>query len=266
MKELEHHCPSDSHDKSRVHVDWIKQEDESITASEHLRQKIAEAAIKMSENESDEEVNNPTLEEILRSDVIDSDSENMDSDQDDPLRHAGVYTAEEVSLILRDKMLRLQSLYIDQFKHLQYLFKEKYKKYIQALQVGNEFQSVAHDSSNHFTMSSEELDKLKALMRYHRYNGQEILLKDKLREKRRAFFEGDSYKPKNFTKCIYNKDEVCQNRAIPLSHYCRERKLSIYLQLNQKIIIFIFFQIFCMMLIKYYLDLVLQAILLVLIQ
>ena len=224
MKELEHHCPSDSHDKTRVHVHWIKQEDESIIASDHLRQKIAEAAIKMSENESDEEFNNPTLEEILRSDVIDSDSENMDSDQDDPLRHAGVYTAEEVSLILRDKMLRLQSLYIDQFKHLQYLFKEKYKKYIQSLQVESEIQSLSPEPSNNFVSSPEELDKLKALMRYHRYNGQETLLKDKLKEKRRAMLEGDNYKPKNYIKCIYNKDEVCENRAIPLSHYCRERK------------------------------------------
>ena len=45
-------------------------------------------------------------------------------------RHAGVYTAEEVALITRDKMIRLQSLYIDQFKRLQHLLREKRRKYL----------------------------------------------------------------------------------------------------------------------------------------
>lgn len=46
-------------------------------------------------------------------------------------RHAGVYTAEEVALIMRDKLIRLQSLYIDQFKRLQHVMKEKRRKYLQ---------------------------------------------------------------------------------------------------------------------------------------
>lgn len=46
-------------------------------------------------------------------------------------RHAGVYTAEEVALIMRDKLIRLQSLYIDQFKRLQHVMKEKCRKYLQ---------------------------------------------------------------------------------------------------------------------------------------
>lgn len=47
-----------------------------------------------------------------------------------PLRHAGVYTAEEVALITREKLIRLQSLYIDQFKRLQHLLKEKKRRYL----------------------------------------------------------------------------------------------------------------------------------------
>lgn len=46
------------------------------------------------------------------------------------LRHAGVYTAEEVALITREKLIRLQSLYIDQFKRLQHLLKEKKRRYL----------------------------------------------------------------------------------------------------------------------------------------
>lgn len=45
-------------------------------------------------------------------------------------RHAGVYTAEEVALITREKLIRLQSLYIDQFKRLQHLLKEKKRRYL----------------------------------------------------------------------------------------------------------------------------------------
>ena len=45
-------------------------------------------------------------------------------------RHAGVYTAEEVALIMRDKLIRLQSLYIDQFKRLQHVMRERRRKYL----------------------------------------------------------------------------------------------------------------------------------------
>ncbi len=48
-------------------------------------------------------------------------------------RHAGVYTAEEVALITMDKLIRLQSLYINQFKRLQHVMKEKRRKYLKAV-------------------------------------------------------------------------------------------------------------------------------------
>ena len=47
-------------------------------------------------------------------------------------RHAGVYTAEEVALIYRDKLIRLQSLYIDQFKRLHHRLREKRREYLSA--------------------------------------------------------------------------------------------------------------------------------------
>ncbi len=48
----------------------------------------------------------------------DSDCESVDSEVEDSLQHAGVYTAEEVVRTLRDKLIRLQKLYIDQFQRL----------------------------------------------------------------------------------------------------------------------------------------------------
>lgn len=48
-------------------------------------------------------------------------------------RHANIYTAEEVTAIIRDKLIKLQSLYVEQYRHLQYLLKEKRRKYLHAL-------------------------------------------------------------------------------------------------------------------------------------
>jgi len=48
-------------------------------------------------------------------------------------RHAGVYTAEEIALVFRDKLIRLQSLYIDQFKRLHHRLREKRRQYLHAM-------------------------------------------------------------------------------------------------------------------------------------
>jgi len=49
------------------------------------------------------------------------------------LRHAGVYTAEEIALVFRDKLIRLQSLYIDQFKRLHHRLREKRRQYLHTM-------------------------------------------------------------------------------------------------------------------------------------
>jgi len=48
-------------------------------------------------------------------------------------RHAGVYTAEEIALVFRDKLIRLQSLYIDQFKRLHHRLREKRRQYLHTM-------------------------------------------------------------------------------------------------------------------------------------
>ena len=53
-------------------------------------------------------------------------------------RHAGVWTTEEAVRMCRDKMVRLRSLYIDQFKRLQHVLKEKRRKYLHAIQTEEE--------------------------------------------------------------------------------------------------------------------------------
>ena len=54
------------------------------------------------------------------------------------LRHAGVWTVEEATRMCRDKMIRLRSLYIAQFKRLQHVLKERKRKYCQAIQAEEE--------------------------------------------------------------------------------------------------------------------------------
>lgn len=66
-------------------------------------------------------------------------------------RHAGVYTAEEVALIMREKLIRLQSLYIDQFKRLQHLLKEKKRRYLHNRKVEHEALGKFYASSNNLS-------------------------------------------------------------------------------------------------------------------
>jgi len=162
---------------------------------------------------------------------LDSDSESVDSNNEEPLKHAGIYAAEEVSLILREKMLRLQSLYIEQFKRYQYLLKDKKNKYLMSLRLEKEIQGVKSISqsvfqSNCSKQERQDYQKLKALWRYQRTHGAEALLKQQSNEKRKASVEGLHYKAPTFAICIFAKgDEACTQRSLPLSHYCQKHIL-----------------------------------------
>lgn len=67
-----------------------------------------------------------------------SDNESVDSQNDDLLKHAGIYTTEEATMITKQKMQRLQTLYIDQICRLQHLLREKRRKYLQGLRIERE--------------------------------------------------------------------------------------------------------------------------------
>ena len=58
-----------------------------------------------------------------------SDDEGLDSEMDNPLKYAGAYSAEEVIRLMREKLIRLQKLYIDQFQRLRYLLKDEARKF-----------------------------------------------------------------------------------------------------------------------------------------
>ena len=229
MTDLEHFCPNPSHDSRRMAVDWVQLEDQSITASDHLRKKMVESAANLSSSYTDDDCPQAMVDEVYRSDPLDSDSESVDSIKEEPLKHAGVYAAEEVSLILRDKMLRLQNLYIEQFKRFQYLLKEKKKKYLINKKIEKEIngiKTISQTISQNMVSKKERQDyhKLSALWRYQRSHGTEALLKEKSNEKRKESLEGNHYKPPVHPICIFAKGEdVCEERCLPLSHYCQKR-------------------------------------------
>ncbi|RLV63746.1 hypothetical protein DV515_00017956, partial [Chloebia gouldiae] len=102
------------------------------------------------------------------------------------LLHAGVYTAEEVALIMREKLIRLQSLYIDQFKRLQHLLKEKKRRFLHSRKGEHEAigSSLLTGPEGLMAKERENLKRLKCLRRYRQRYGVEALLHRQLRERR----------------------------------------------------------------------------------
>ncbi|KAG1675366.1 KAT8 regulatory NSL complex subunit 2 [Nymphon striatum] len=176
------------------------------------------------QSDTDSDKDPMLVEEIFRGD-IDSDPESLDSDQEDPLKHAGVCTAEEVALIARDKLVRLQSLYIDQFKRLQHVLRERRRKYLKAVKQEKElYGSIS--SSPKIGSELKTYKKLRALNRYHCKRGKEAVLQHQNKEKRLAATEGLNYKPPHSAKCIHVEDSVrCTTVPLPNTKYCLKRIL-----------------------------------------
>lgn len=214
LRDLEHYCPEEHEKRRRGHF-WTKQEDETTIATDELRSRIADAAAN-SVNESDED---PLLDQTVRGDIVDSDSESADSESEDPLRRAGVFAAEEVSSILSDKMHRLQNLYIQQFRHLKFLLRDKYRAFCVATLMDKD--CLVPDS-----LSEADAEKLRALRKYHKYQGKEALLKRQAKEKRRALSDDQQSQTQSLPVCIFvDKDNsTCSNHSLPATHYCCKRE------------------------------------------
>ncbi|XP_006794049.1 KAT8 regulatory NSL complex subunit 2 isoform X1 [Neolamprologus brichardi] len=185
----------------------------------------SEASRILDEDSLSEEEQGPlVLDQTWRGDP-DSEADSIDSDHEDPLKHAGVYTAEEVALITREKLIRLQSLYIDQFKRLQHLLKEKKRRYLHNRKMEHEAigTSLLTGPEGLSMKERENLKKLKALRRYRRRYGVEALLHRQLRERRQAVTEGGP-QPHTRTvseKCIsFMEGTRCTNPCLPMARHC----------------------------------------------
>ncbi|XP_022532803.2 KAT8 regulatory NSL complex subunit 2 [Astyanax mexicanus] len=186
----------------------------------------SEASRILDEDSWSEEEQDPVVLDLMWRGDPDSEADSIDSDHEDPLKHAGVYTAEEVALITREKLIRLQSLYIDQFKRLQHLLKEKKRRYLHSRKVEHETigTSLLTGPEGLSMKERENLRKLKALRRYRRRYGVEALLHRQLRERRQAITEGASpqtHPVRQSQRCIsFVEGTRCSNQCLPMTRHC----------------------------------------------
>ncbi|XP_038608988.1 KAT8 regulatory NSL complex subunit 2 isoform X1 [Tachyglossus aculeatus] len=174
---------------------------------------------------SDGEQEPVTVDQTWRGDP-DSDADSIDSDQEDPLKHAGVYTAEEVALIMREKLIRLQSLYIDQFKRLQHLLKEKKRRYLHSRKAEHEAlgSSLLTGPEGLLSKERENLKQLKCLRRYRQRYGVEALLHRQLKERRMLATDGaaqQAHTTRSSQRCLAFVDDIrCSNPSLPMTRHC----------------------------------------------
>jgi len=185
-----------------------------------------------SEGEQEKRVNGATVENAWRGDG-DSDAESVDSDIEDPLKHAGAFTAEETIRIMRDKLIRLQKLYIEQFSRLQYLLKEERREFRINVRKEKEenFMSI-HKQPKESPEEQIAYDTLKSLNHYSKPHGQEAILNNMLQEKRVRASAGVSSSSSSLAdkagKCTFNltTNTKCCDTTVPMSKYCVKHIMS----------------------------------------
>ncbi|KAL9967884.1 hypothetical protein ACROYT_G026188 [Oculina patagonica] len=141
---------------------------------------------------------------------IDSDADSVDSEEEDPIKHAGVWTVEEATRMCRDKMIRLRSLYITQFKRLQHVLKERRRKYCQAIQAEEEEET----GECHLTPS-----QLLGRKPQHGCPGIEALLHRQAKEKK----QGTNSRQQGVSnlRCTYSPGgNRCTEKVLPLTKHC----------------------------------------------
>ncbi|KAJ7375337.1 KAT8 regulatory NSL complex subunit 2 [Desmophyllum pertusum] len=142
---------------------------------------------------------------------IDSDADSVDSEEEDFLKHAGVWTVEEATRMCRDKMIRLRSLYISQFKRLQHVLKERRRKYCQAIQA----EEVEETGECHLTPT-----QLLGRKPQHECPGTEALLHRQAKEKKQG---GISTRQQGAStlRCTYSPGgNRCTEKVLPLTKHC----------------------------------------------
>lgn len=179
-----------------------------------------------SDSSSDEEA--VTIGNTWRGYEMDnSDNESVDSQTEDLLKHAGIYTAEEATMITKEKLIRLQTLYIDQFHRLQHVLKEKRRRYLHDLRREREQHCSIHDQVKDSPKERKMYEKLKALNHYHRKYGVEAILHRKYLEKRAKATEGLHQKVPSYPKCAFTEGGVkCGERTLSCCKYCRKHILE----------------------------------------
>ncbi|KAJ6633356.1 KAT8 regulatory NSL complex subunit 2 [Pseudolycoriella hygida] len=125
-------------------------------------------------------------------------------------------------------MIRLQSLYIDQIHRLQYVLKDRRRKYLQNLKIERESLCSIHDQPKPTASERRMYERLKAMQKFHKRHGVEAVLHRKFIEKRLKSTEGYTIRPMSFhAKCTYTEGGVkCGERILPSCKFCRKHILE----------------------------------------
>ncbi|XP_002739731.1 KAT8 regulatory NSL complex subunit 2-like [Saccoglossus kowalevskii] len=216
--------PSESSESLLEQLDYYRPGTSTVTPENPVSQasKLIDYA---SDSDSDREIT--LVDQAWRGDG-DSDADSVDSEYEDPLKHAGIYTAEEVALITRDKLIRLQSLYIDQFKRLQHVLKEKRRKFLSSNKMEQETIGKGLGKTTD-PKEKHKVKKLQALKSYRKRRGKEALLYQQSRERRiTATPDYHIAPPKSIKplKCVHVERGIhCNDKAMPYSKYCLQHIL-----------------------------------------
>lgn len=246
FSELEHFCPNEWHDHRRPNFDWTMAKDMNLVVpSRSLKRKVHNSLLEVQNKiDIEEDCAKLTMDEVFNHHA-DTDFEGPESYMENPLRHASTYAPEEVAHILRDKMLRLQTLYINHLGYFRELLKHRMVEYLlEANKDQNnddKLLSKAVAKLPHLdpVKEEEDLKLLKAMQKYHNIKGKERLAKEKAAELKFMAREKIEDKPGTSAQtapgskppkptCIFPIDEkdTCAAVCLPLSNYCLKRKFA----------------------------------------
>ncbi|KAH8312795.1 hypothetical protein KR044_012969 [Drosophila immigrans] len=194
-----------------------------VVTSVRKRRRILDYASDSSSNDEDP----PCLRNTARDvEFYESDYESVDSEEDDPLKHAGVYTRAEAVRLSELKLIKLQGLYREQITHLQHVFKQRRRSYLHDIRRERETYCSIHDQLKDTPHERKQYEQLKALNSYHRRQGMEAVLYKKMKEKR-ARDTLLSAKSSSQPKCIFTEGGVkCGERTLPCCKHCRKHILE----------------------------------------
>lgn len=144
----------------------------------------------------------------------------------EPLRYADVLTPEEVVATAQSKLIRLQSLYIEQFKRLFHLLKERKRQYIHDLRKEIKEEKVSGTESlvDPNDIEGMDEDEIYALATYRRRTGVEALLRKKQQKRRienNIAMTDFSLKSSPQSRCSHASNHTrCKSSCLPYTKYC----------------------------------------------
>ncbi|XP_030369977.1 KAT8 regulatory NSL complex subunit 2 isoform X2 [Scaptodrosophila lebanonensis] len=196
-----------------------------VVTSVRKRRRILDYASDSSSNDDDPPCLRNTAKDL---ELNETDYESADSEEDDPLKHAGVYTRVEAVRLTESKLIKLQGLYREQISHLQHVLRQRRRIYLHDIRRERETYCSIHDQLKDTPHERKLYEQLKALNSYHRRQGVEAVLYKKMKEKRaRARDSLIVPKTPSFPKCMFTEGGVkCGERTLPCCKHCRKHILE----------------------------------------